>query len=118
MTRKEMIEEIAKQAECSKRLVRKKLFQLSSRFKKDARRKNVLFNQAFLCHSTDWKDGNEMMKEWIKDRSGENPFKISNQFEVIYFPTGCNVLFKVDEVDENGELWKALGSCGVRLYNY
>lgn len=116
MNRKEMIESIAKQANCSKRLVRKKLFELSARFRRS--RKDILFNQAFLEKSTDWKDFYELHDEWIKnDKKSEAPFRISNQFEVIYFPTGCNVMFRVDEIYD-GEIWEASGQCGTRLYNY
>ena len=116
MTRKEMIETIAKQANCSKRLVRKKLFQISARFKRE--HKSILFNQAFLTKSTDWKDFHELYDIWKKDRINNiNPWSVTNQFEVIYLPSGCNVMFRVDLLDD-GEIWKALGDCGARLYSY
>lgn len=116
MTRKEMIESIAKQANCSKRLVRKKLFQMSARFRRE--RKDILFNQAFLEKSTDWKDFYELYDEWKKkNKEGGSPWRVSNQFQVIYFPSGCNVIFRVNQIYD-GEIWEAMGDCGVRLYNY
>ena len=116
MTRKEMIESIAKQAQCSKRLVRKKLFQMSARFRRE--RKDILFNQAFLNKSADWKDFYELYDEWKKNnKEGDSPWRIPNQFEVIYFPSGCNVMFRVNQICD-GEIWEAMGECGVRLYSY
>lgn len=116
MNRKEMIETIAKQAGCSKRLVRKKLFQISARFKREY--KTTLFNRAFLNKSTDWKDFQDLYNDWIKDKENViSPWRVTNQFEVIYFPSGCNVMFKVDELYD-GEILEALGDCGARLYNY
>ena len=116
MTRKEMIETISKQANCSKRLVRKKLFWISARFKRE--HKEILFNQVFLNKSTDWKDFDELYNVWVKnDRKGVSPWNVTNRFEVVYFQTGCNVLFTVNLFDEN-EIWETLGDCGVRLYNY
>lgn len=115
MTRKEMIETIAKQAGCSKRLVRKKLFQLSARKKRWY--KEILFNQAFLSKTTDWLDWEEEHKRWEKDKSSVCPWRLTNTFEVASFPTGVNVLFRVDECCD-GYIYHGFGSCGCRLYSY
>lgn len=115
MTRKEMIETIAKQAGCSKRPVRKKLFQLSARLKR--RYKEVLFNQAFLSETTNRLDWEEEYKKWKNDKSSVSPRRLTNTFEVASFPTGVNVLFRVDECCD-GYIDHGLGSCGCRLYSY
>lgn len=120
MTRKEMIETIAKQAGCSKRLVRKKLFQMSSRSKRDRRYNRLKFNEAFLDRTTDWQDWYEVHDAWKKgDHSGKSPFEIPNLFEVCYFPSGCNIMLRIEHY--YGEGWEEFSTiewCGTRLYNF
>lgn len=121
MTRKEMIESIAEQAGCSKRLVRKKLFELSAKFKRDKRYKNLRFNQAFLDKTTNWRDWNEVHDSWKKGEldDGYTPWRIPNLFEVAYFPTGCSVLFRVEVFDEEEHwLFPLIDYCGTRLYSF
>ncbi len=115
MTRKEIIETIAKKAGCSKRLVRKKLFQLSAREKRYY--KDTLFNQAFLSRTTNWLDWEEEHEKWMDDKSRENPYKLTNTFEVIDLTSGVNVLFRVDKIYD-GEICPGFGSCGCRLYSH
>ena len=115
MTRKEMIETIAQQANCSKRKVRKKLFQLSARMKQK-RFEHIKFNEAFLNANTDWKDFQEVYEEWKSGKLSRSPWRIVNRFETIYFPTGCNVMFDVASTDD--DLYPMIESCGTRLYNF
>lgn len=114
MTRKEMIETIAKKAGCSKRLVRKRLFQLSARNKRYYT--ETLFNRAFLNKSTDWVDWEELHEKWKQDKT-VIPWQQTNTFEVAAFPIGVIVLFRVDEMYDR-EIMKGFGQCGCRLYNF
>lgn len=121
MTRKEMIEAIAEQAGCSKRLVRKKLFELSARFKRDKRYKNLRFNQAFLDKTTNWRDWHEVHAAWNKGELGEReiPWTMPNLFEVAYFPSGCNVMLRIESwYEEDNEVFQDVDWCGTRLYNF
>ena len=104
MTRKQMIETIAKEARCSKRLVRKKLFNRYLELKK--MRPNILFYKAFLDKNTDWYNRNEGKKDWTKP----------NAFEVVFVSSGCVVLFRNISWIYHGEI--AETDCGVRLYNW
>ena len=116
MTRTEMIREIANQANCSKRLVRKKLFQLSARFKKD-RYKRLRFNQAFLDKNTEWLDRQELHDKWKNGLIDSQTFwRMPNTFEVAFFPSGCVVLFTVEAIDTDG--YRHTDTCGARLYNF
>lgn len=119
MNRTEMIREIAKQAGCSKRLVRKRLFQLSTRFKKERYYKRYKFNEAFFDKNTDWKDVEKLRKDVKNGVIGNSDFwRIANRFEVAFFPSGCVVLFWVDSFYEDEPDYIDVDSCGARLYNY
>lgn len=116
MNRTEMIHEIAKQSGCSKRLVRKKLFQLSAKFKKDCY-KHLRFNQAFLDKNTEWLDRQDLHDKWKNGLIDSETFwKMSNTFEVAFFPSGCTVFFTVEAVCDDG--YHDTDYCGARLYNY
>lgn len=112
MTRKEMIEEIAKEAGCSKRLVRKKLFELSAWKKNNF--KNILFNKVFLSKSTDWANYSELLEESKQDITAPFPWRNSNTFEVIQVPSGIVVMFTVPEIFRDEE-WDNWGECGCKL---
>lgn len=119
MTRTEMITEIAKQAHCSKRLVRKKLFQLLTRFKKNDYQsyKRLKFKQSFLNRNTDWHDWYEWRDKCDNGLIDNWTFwRTPNVFEVAFFSSGCVVLFRVEEVYDDG--YQNIGTCGARLYNY
>ena len=116
MIRSEMIREIAKQANCSKRLVRKRLFQLSAKFKND-RNRYLKFNQAFLDKGTEWCDY-QVLHEKCKNNLINNMtfWRTPNVFEVVFFPSGCVVLFRVEAIDEDG--YRDIDTCGCRLYSF
>ena len=116
MTRTEMIREIANQANCSKRLVRKKLFELSARTKKDHIFRRFNFNQAFLNKATNWRDHDKLIDSWRSGDKSENPWKTPNLFEVTFFPSGCVVLLYTQCFDDDG--YHYVDYCGTRLYNY
>lgn len=104
MNRKQMIETIAKEAGCSKRLVRKKLFRRYLELKKTC--PNILFYKVFLDKNTEWHNFNE-----------EHDFRTKNTFEVCFFPSGCVVLFKnIDIVYKDGEV--GTETVGERLYSF
>ena len=105
MTRKQMIETIAKEAGCSKRLVRKKLFNRYLELKK--MRPDILFYKAFLDKNTDWYNRNEGEKDWTRP----------NSFDVFGVTSGCVVLFNnIDRKTRDGEIENC--QCGVRLYSW
>ena len=104
MTRKQMIEAIAKEAGCSKRLVRKKLFNRYLELKE--MRPDILFYKTFLNKDTNW------VKFKEKDWNWRDP----NSFEVIFLPSGCVVFFRNIDMIYDGELTTT--DCGVRLYNW
>ncbi len=114
MTRKEMIEEIAKQAGCSKRLVRKKLFSRSAELKR--RHKEYKFNEAFLNPATNWLDKNELEEAWRNGNREVCPWRIPNTFEVIFLPSGCVVLFAVERICSDG--FMTISDIGTRLYTW
>ena len=103
MTRKQMIETIAKEAGCSKRLVRKKLFNRYLELKKNW--PDILFYKAFLDKNTDWQKFGNGKKNW----------RLPNLFDVVFLPSGCVVLFHNIDRIYDGEITQ--GECGVRLYN-
>lgn len=103
MTRKEMIAEIARDACCSKRLVRKKLFARYIELKKT--HPDILFYKAFMNKDTDWRN-------WRRREDWRTP----NLFEVCFFPSGCVVLFHNVERLYDGEIEHS--DCGVRLYSW
>ena len=104
MTRKQMIEAIAKDAGCSKRLVRKTLFNRYLELKKYY--PEILFYKTFLNKNTDWIDYNEDLKNW--DRP--------NAFDVSFFPSGCVVLFHNIDRMHNDEIEKE--TIGAKLYSW
>lgn len=105
MTRKEMIETIAKESGCSKRHIRKILFNRYLELKKINPR--LLFYKAFLDKNTDWHNFNVGEKDWRRP----------NQFDVFCVPSGCVVIFKnIDEIYKNGDIIQT--DCGARLYKF
>jgi len=114
MTRKEMIEEIAKQAGCSKRLVRKKLFRRSAELKRCYR--DIKFNEAFLNPSTNWLDKEELEKAWKNGDRNIRPWGTPFTFDVVFLPSGCIVLLKVERVCSDG--YRTTDSIGARLYSW
>ena len=112
MNRKQMIETIAQEAGCSKRLVRKKLFGRSAELKR--KYKNVKFNEAFLDSRTDWINKEDLMENWKDGKRNINPWKQPNTFDVCYFPSGCVVMFNVKHVDNDG--YEYTDNFGTRLY--
>lgn len=121
MTRSDMINEIAKQAHCSKRLVRKKLFQRSAEFRRNPRYKHVKFNQAFLDKNTDWNSYQEIHDKW-KNKTlepGATPWTMPNLFDVAYFPSGCVIMMRINvEHYEEGCIYIDQDWVGARLYGY
>ena len=100
MNRNQMITAIAKEAGCSKRLVRKKLFKRYLELKKLY--PDILFYKAFLDKNTDWHNFNE-----------DHDFYRKNAFDVCFFTSGCVVLFhNIDTINGDGEV------IGERLYNF
>lgn len=114
MKRKEMIEEIAKQAGCSKRLVRKKLFNRSAEVKR--RYRDIKFNEVFLDPDTNWLDKSLLLQNWRNGDRTIDPFRTENTFEVCFFPSGCIVLFTVGYVYPDG--YTATQEFGTRLYSW
>lgn len=114
MNRKEMIEEIAKQSGCTKRLVRKKLFSRSAEFKH--RYKQYRFNDAFLNRATNWLDKNELERAWRNGDREIRPWETPNTFEVIFLPSGCVVLFAIEHICSDG--FVATDEIGARLYSW
>ena len=104
MTRKEMIETIAKEAGCSKRLVRKKLFNRYLELKKYF--PDILFYKVFLDKNTDWHNWN----------TGERDWRQTNSFDVCCFPSGCVVLFHNVERIWDGEV--TTWDVGAKLYSF
>ena len=109
MTRKEMIEEIARQAGCSKRLVRKRLFSRSAGFKWHP------FGKSFLNANTDWLDKNVLRQNWKNGNKDIDPYSTPNTFDVGFFPSGCIVLFNVEIIDSDG--YRHVDSIGARLHS-
>lgn len=121
MTRSEMITEIAKQAHCSKRLVRKKLFQRSAEFRRNPRYKHIKFNQAFLNKNTDWKSYQEIHDKWKNKmlESGLTPWTMPNLFDVAYFSYGCIIVMRINvEYREAGCKYIKQDWIGTHLYSY
>ena len=104
MTRKQMIETIAKEAGCSKRLVRKKLFNRYLQLKKTC--PHILFYKTFLDKNTNW----------VKFKDKDWNWRTPNVFEVAFFPSGCIVLFRNIDAMYDGEL--TTRDCGARLYSW
>jgi len=105
MTRKEMIETIAKEAGVSKRHVRKILFNRYLELKKI--NPNLLFYKAFLDKGTDWHNSNDGKKDW----------RMPNQFDVFCVSSGCIVMFKnIDELYPDGDITQT--DCGAKLYSF
>lgn len=114
MTRKEMIETIAKQAGCSKRLVRKQLFARSAELKR--RYRDIKFNEAFLNPSTNWLDKDELRKAWSNGNREIRPWGTPFVFDVCLFPSGCVVMFEVERVYPDG--YRTTDTIGARLYSW
>lgn len=113
MTRKEMIERIAEEAGCSKRLVRKKLFKYASELKGHYWRSE--FTRAFLNKNTEWRDFYDVRDAWKKGDKSLNPWRTVNTFEVCHFVSGFVVLFKVKRVIQD---YETVDTIGTRLYSF
>lgn len=103
MNRKQMLEEIAKQSDCSLRHVRKAVFSRAAENKRYYRK--VKFSDALTDSSTNWTDYNTI--------PGNDKFRKENTFDVCMFPSGIVVLFNVKEKNKFGET--CLCKFGVRL---
>ena len=112
--RKEMIAEIARQAGCSKRLVRKKLFSRSAELKR--RHRDIKFNDVFLNSTTNWLDENVLKQKWREGDRNVSPYQTPNTFDVSFFPSGCVVLFAVKHIYEDG--FQDIRTVGTRLYSF
>lgn len=102
MTRKEMIIAIANDAGCSRRLVRKKLFERCVELKKT--HPEILFYKAFLDKNTDWV------------RNAYKNWETKNRFEVFGLPSGMVVMFYGIERIYDGDIWYT--DCGARLWTW
>ena len=99
-----MIARIAEQAGCSKRLVRRKLFNRYLELKRNL--PDILFYRVFLDKNTDWHDFNE-----------DHDYRRKNAFDVCFFTTGCVVLFRnIDRIYTDGKIGQE--TVGERLYNF
>ena len=114
MNRKAMIEEIAKQSGCSKRLVRKKLFSRSAELKH--RYLDIKFNKAFLNPCTNWLDKNALRQAWRNGNKEIRPWGTPFTFDVCLFPSGCVVMFEVERIYPDG--YRTTDSIGARLYSW
>lgn len=103
MNRKQMIETIAKEAGCSKRLVRKKLFARCAEIKRLY--PDILFEKEFLNKDADWQPFRPT-KDWRRKYT----------FDVFFLPSGCVVLFR--NVDRIYDAETVQTEIGTRLYNF
>ena len=118
MTRKEMIEVVAKKAKCSKRLVRRKLFKRLAEVRRWRYPEARTFCAVMLDKSINWVDFEEAYAQWKTDKFHEpNPYMMSNTFEVYGLPSGVIVHFRLDGVYD-GEIYPGYADFGCRLYNH